>query len=369
MRYTRLDGLRGLLAVMVALNHSFMILSIPFFANIWGKNIFHFTDFQSKLQQLSMLIGNGGLAVSIFFVMSGFVLAESSKKWSFSPLQILSFYIRRLLRLYPVYLFLVIVSALYMWTVFEYKTYPIAAPWFHWWMQFEMTFKEFILNLTFIHTYLGGVTWTLRVIILASLFFPPMMYLSRKISTVANILVFILLAIASYKLLDFPNFNDLRFLYMFYLGGMLPRFQQKFESVPGLVIILLAAPLTFIALYSRYQTEIHNTGVIESIFAFLLLGVLAYNNKQNMLKFFDSKAFQFLGKISYSLYLVHFTVLYIFAKFILENVPSDLLASNYFLTHTFIFILTTILAIGLSIFVNKFIESPAQQLSRKVKFN
>jgi len=368
MRYTRLDGLRGLLAVLVALNHSFMILAIPVFANIWGQDIFHFTSVQSKLQQLSMLIGNGGLAVSIFFVLSGFVLAQSSKSWDFSLPQILTFYIRRFLRLYPVYLFLIIVSALYMWSGFVYKIYPAASSWFHWWMQFDMTLKELLLNATFVHTYLGGVTWTLRVILLASLLFPPMMYLSKKASLGINILVFFLLAWGSFKLLDFPGFNDLRFTYMFFLGSILPRFKEKFEMKIPSIIILLLIPLTVYVLNFRYQNEIHLAGLVESVYAFLILGLMSYN-KLRIFDFLDTKIFQFLGKISYSLYLVHFTVLYIFAKYALEYISPNLMSANYFLSHTIFFLVTTVLAIGVSVLVYRYLETPALALSKRVKIN
>jgi len=366
MRYIRLDGLRGLLSLIVALNHSFMIVAIPVFAGIWGQNILEFYTLQSKLQQIFMLIGNGGLAVSLFFVLSGFVLAKSSTNWNFSLPSSLVFYARRFLRLYPVYFFLILVSALYMWSGFEYKLFPAGSPWFHWWMNFDMTFKEFILNATFIHTYIGGVTWTLRVILLASLTFPPLFLLSKKLNLSANLFVFSLLAWASFDLLDFPNFNDLRFTYMFYLGMLIPKMEQFFESIPPKLIAVIILPLTFIALYFRYLFEIHLAGLVESIFSFFLLGILSYS-KSDVFRFLESSLFRFLGKISYSLYLVHFTVLYICGRFVLAYLPSSFLTANYFAVHSLIFVFTTLLAIGLSVLVNRFIETPAQELSRKIK--
>lgn len=367
MRYSKLDGLRGLLSVIVALNHSFMILTIPAFANIWGQNIFVFHDIQSKIQQLLMLVGNGGLAVSLFFVLSGFVLAESAKNWKFTPSETLTFYVKRFLRLYPVYLFLIIVSALYMWSGFTYKIFPAASPWFHWWMNFTMTIKELVLNATFIHTYLGGVTWTLRVILIASLFFPVMYYVSKRSSLLINLIFLFVLTFASFKALDFPNFNDLRFLYMFFLGMLLPRAKDWFSNISPKAIYLSAIPLLLVAFYFRYLFEIHLTGVVESAFSFLLLGILSFNQRTNIFGFLESKLCQFLGKISYSLYLVHFTVLYIVSRAVLEAVPSSFLTASYLFVHTALFITTTILAVVISLFVNKYIEAPAQALSRKVR--
>ena len=63
-RITKLDGLRGLLSLIVALNHSFLVVAIPAFANVWHQNYLDFYSFQSKVQQLFMILGNGGVARS-----------------------------------------------------------------------------------------------------------------------------------------------------------------------------------------------------------------------------------------------------------------------------------------------------------------
>lgn len=367
MRYTKLDGLRGILALMVAFNHAYMVIAIPSFASIWRHNVFLFTDLQSKLQQISMLLGNGGLAVTVFFVLSGFVLGEAAKKHDFTVGKAIAFYTRRLLRLYPVYLFLIVVSALYMWSGFTYEVYPAASKWFLWWMNFRMTFKELIYNTLFIHTYLGGVTWTLRVIIIASFLFPFMYFIFRRVNRFINFVIVLLLLVGSFTILDIKNFNDLRFLYMFYFGLTLPQWKEFFISIKGSVIKWSIVPLVFIALYVRYISDVFQAMVLETFIAWLILGVLAYNEKVGFLERLENKTFQFLGGISYSLYLVNFTVLYIFSKFVLENVSPSFLTRNYFLSHSLIFIITLGITILVSIGVHRFIEKPAQALSRKVR--
>jgi len=366
MRYTRLDGLRGLLSVIVALNHSFLILAIPASANIWGANIFIFHGLQSKLQQIFMLLGNGGLAVTIFFVLSGFVLGESFGKGRHTIKNSAVFLIRRLLRLYPVYLILVIVSALYMWSGFRYQTYQAASPWFHWWMNFEMSFKELLLNAFFIHIYLGGVTWTLRVIIIASLLFPLMYIIFKKASLLINFGLIVLLTIASFTIFDLHRFIDLRYLYMFYLGLTIPRSKHFFVSLQPALHAITLIPFVFIAFYLRFITDIYQAMVFESLFAWLLIGLIVYNSTRIFL-FLESRLFQFLGRISYSLYLTHFTVLYIFSKIVLDIIPAAILAQNYFLAHGLIFLVTLALTIPVSLLVHRFIESPAQSISRAVK--
>ena len=366
MRYIRLDGLRGILAVMVALNHAYMVIAIPSFASIWHQNIFLFHDLQSKIQQIFMLLGNGGLAVTIFFVLSGFVLGESAKKLDFTISKAITFYLRRLLRLYPVYLFLIAISALYMWSGFTYRIYPASSEWFRWWMNFQMTFKELVLNKLFVHTYLGGVTWTLRVIIIASFLFPFMYFIFLRANRVLSLGFVLLLLLAGFTIFDFQNFNDLRFPYMFYLGLTLPQWKGFFSSIRPSLVNWFIIPVIFTALYIRYISDVYQAMVLESLIAWLILGVLAYNEKVRFLKILEGKTFQFLGGISYSLYLVNFTVLYIFSKLVFENISPAFLTQNYLLSHSLIFIITLAITILLSIGVHRFIEKPAQALSRKV---
>src|SRR5258706_4544876 len=107
-RFTKLDGLRGLLSIIVALNHSFLVIAIPAYANVCGQNIWQYHDFQSKLQQIFMLLGNGGVAVTLFFFFFGLVLCGSLLRVGISPQGLLCFYVKSILRLYSVYIFFIL---------------------------------------------------------------------------------------------------------------------------------------------------------------------------------------------------------------------------------------------------------------------
>lgn len=363
VRFTKLDGLRGLLSIVVALNHSFLILAIPAYANVWGQNIFSFTDIQSKLQQIFMLLGNGGMAVTLFFVLSGLVMGQSLSRITLNTKGILGFYAKRMTRLYPAYLFLIVFSALYMRLGFVYRIYPAASTWFHWWMNFQMTFAEFLRNAFFISISLGGITWTLRVIVIASFLFPLFYFLTTKTNRFVDILLTIILVILSFTVLNIPGFRDLRYLYMFFLGLILPKFKSFFEKVPNWVILVTLPICLFIATDFRYLTDEYVGGVGESIVSWFYIGIMAYGSLVKVFNFLDAKFFGFLGKISYSLYLIHFSVLYIVAKFMFDYLPNLPFAQNYFIVHCSLFIISLILATGLSIFINKYIEDPSIRLA------
>ncbi|HAS69075.1 MAG: putative transferase transmembrane protein [Candidatus Collierbacteria bacterium GW2011_GWA2_42_17] len=365
-RFTKLDGLRGLLSLIVALNHSFLVIVIPTFANVWQQNPFIFHGLQSKLQQLFMFLGNGGAAVTLFFLLSGLVLGQSLSRTKMNFRGLTSFMVKRIIRLYPVYLFIVATTAIYMKFGFIYQTFPYSSSWFNWWMNFQMTFKELLLNIFFIHAYIGGVTWTLRVILIVSFIFPVFFLINKKTSWWLDILISFLLIYLSFTLLNIEGFRDLRYLYMFYLGLMIPKFKTLFSMASNRLVSVIL-PLALIPLLGfRYLTNEYQGGVVESIISFFLIGFAAYGNKVTALDFLNGKFFQFFGKISYSLYLIHFSVLYILSRIMFQSLPNLPYENQYLIIHLGLFLLSVIIATGVSFLVYKFIELPSHVLSTSV---
>jgi len=365
-RFTKLDGLRGVLSLIVALNHSFMVVVIPSFANVWQQNPLVFHGPESKLQQLFMLIGNGGAAVTLFFLLSGFVLGQSLSRTKLNFKGILAFLAKRIIRLYPVYLLIVFSTAIYMKLGFTYQTFPFSSAWFNWWMNFQMDFKELVLNILFTHAYVGGVTWTLRVILITSFIFPVFYSLNKKTSALVDILISIFLIYLSFTLLNIEGFRDLRYLYMFYLGQMLPKFQKQFSLAPNRLISIILPFATLLLLGYRYSTNEYQGGVVESIISFFIIGIAAYSEKVKSLNFLDSKLLQFYGKISYSFYLINFSVLYVFSRLMFQKLPNLPYQKEYLYIHLTLFLLSVLVTTGISLLVYKYIETPSKDLANNV---
>lgn len=365
-RFTKLDGLRGLLSLVVALNHSFLVVVIPTFADVWQQNPFIFNGLQSKLQQLFMFLGNGGAAVTLFFLLSGLVLGQSFSRIKMNFRGLTSFIVKRIIRLYPVYLFVVAITAIYMKFGFVYQTFPYSSSWFNWWMNFQMTLKELLFNIFFIHAYIGGVTWTLRVILIVSFIFPIFYLINKKTSWWLDILISFLLVYLSFTLLNIEGFRDLRYLYMFYLGLMIPKFKTLFSTISNRLVSIVLPFGLILLLGFRYLTNEYQGGVVESLVSFFLIGVAAYGDKVFVLGFLNRKVFQFFGKISYSLYLIHFSVLYILSRTMFQYLPNLPYANQYLIIHFSLFLLSVIVATGVSFLVYKYIESPSHSLSARI---
>ncbi len=360
-RYTKLDGLRGLLSLIVALNHSFLVVAIPSSANVWGQNYLTFTNLQEKLQQLFMVLGNGGAAVTLFFILSGMVLGQSMVRVEFSFRGLLGFYLKRILRLYPVYVFLIIATAIYMRFGFKYQVFPFASSWYLWWMNFDMTFREFLKNLFFIHIYLGGVTWTLRVILIASFIFPVFYQVSRRVGRLSNLIIAALLVLGSFTILNIGGFRDFRYLYMFYLGLILPKFSGLFVNLPGR-FIKISLPFGLVLLLTiRYIIGEYLGGLVESIVSWFLIGSIVYCVRLSIFDILNHKILLYFGKISYSLYLVHFSVLYLLARLMFWLLPSFPYSHSYLPIHLVLFALSLAVATVISLIVHRFIETPSSK--------
>lgn len=365
-RFFKLDGLRGILSLIVALNHSFMVVAIPTLASVWQQNPLIFHGIQSKLQQFFMFLGNGGAAVTLFFLLSGLVLGQSLAKTKMNPRGVISFFVKRLIRLYPVYLFIVLITTLYMKFGFVYQTFPYSSTWFNWWMNFQMTFKEFILNVFFIHAYVGGVTWTLRVILITSFIFPVFYLLNKKTTWWMDVIMTGLLMYLSFTLLNIEGFRDLRYLYMFYMGLMIPKFKDMFSAIPNWFAYISLPVAIIILLGYRYLTNEYTGGLVESIISFYIIGIAAYGSKVTFLNFLESKILMFYGKISYSLYLIHFSVLYVFGRTMFIFLPSLPYKDHYLIIHICLFVLSTIVATGISVLIYRFIELPSHTLASNI---
>lgn len=364
-RITNLDGIRGLLSLVVVLNHSFLVVAIPQDANVWGENYLKFVDFPSKIQQIMMILGNGGTAVSMFFVMSGYVLNFSLGKFTWSVSNYIRFLWKRFIRLYPAFFFTIFLISTARWLGFNYRTFPHASTWYHWWMNFDLSLKEFFLNTVFVNINLGGVTWTLRVIVLISFFAPALYYISKKLNSWQNILFAGLLTYLSFNLLNFENFRDFRYVYMFYLGLIIPEFEYLFKRLPGLLVYTSLPFLLYIMFTIRYQTNEYLGGVYESYISWLILGLTIYQSNLKIFTFLTHPWLLFIGKISYSLYLIHFTILYTFARIIFQFLPQINYTQHYLVTHFFLLGASAIVTIPLSWLVYSYIEKLPERLSNK----
>lgn len=260
MRYPAIDALRGFAALWVALYH------------LYGA-----ADSTGSL----MIVQSGHLGVYIFFVLSGFVIAKNLSG-SVDARTVTEFALRRSVRLDPTYW--TIIGASLLADAAVGRTYSPTS------VLGNMFYLDNLLGLTSI----VKVGWTLcyevQFYFLYALIAWACSAESSRARNLRRVIPFALLLAASLLLPINPAWC-LHAWYAFFLGVTV------WWAVAEEVSWRLPVAVSAVVLAFRADAE----GVATASTGLLILG-LALFHRLNAL---DTPVVQFLGRISYSLYLVH----------------------------------------------------------------
>ncbi len=275
-----LDGLRGVAALAVFLAHAL--------DQIWPA---YHTFAESRFQ-----LGNWGVVV--FFLCSGFIIPISLERQG----SLRRFWIRRLLRLYPLYWLSVVLCMLCALAgVSAFARATVARP-----------IGVFVANLTMFQAFLGypylnTVYWTLTVEMLFYLAISAL-FVGRMLRNTAPITAILLSATIAVELLA-PQAVGLIYLLplaLIFVGTIFYRIHQgtigrtPAAGVLALALAMLAAPLfgppdALAEQLPWFTAQISALGFFGAVF--LLRGRRT------------SPVALYLGRISYSLYLLHTLVI------------------------------------------------------------
>jgi len=359
-----LDGLRGLAACVVVVSHFFQIFAPSVFE---GKpEIVHFA-FESVAARTPLnLLFNGNFSVCVFFVLSGFVLS-----WRYfhtkDRIHIYSSALRRYFRLaVPAALSVVVAYAamrlgLGFFDDIRHATLssmpdPFAAS-----PNVLVMIREALFRTFFRYgSAYNPVLWTMTYELLGSfLIFGFLLTIGRWRFRVVGYAVLTVLFIDSYYLgfVLGMALSDLKY------NG---RDRLTFLRRPWITPLLLCAGL-FLGSYPYVGVE--NTVYFilarqsSSNFSFFVfyhtlgafLTLTALLNSPRLQSLFSRKPFSYLGNLSFSLYLLHFTVLcslgsYVFSRF------HPLL--SYGLSVALTVILTTPVMFALAHLFYRFVDAP-----------
>lgn len=348
--FPELDGLRFLAFILVFAHHNPFFLTVP---------------------SLVFLKAYGWLGVDLFFVLSAFLftrlLVEEYKKTE--KISFRKFYIRRIFRIYPVYILFVLVSVLFLyvtnhtfsdiefiriaglvtftdnimtaiygyhslstfshlWTIsFEEQFYlfvPLTI-----WLLVKMTKKRRIISL-FVFMFVFGV---LRQLLVESMEEFAAVWL-LPITRFESILGGVILGFGGYNfLLKYfsPLFAVLLGILSFFVFTLLPPLEENYSYVA--VYFLLIGLSTSLVLFGVSQSNI-------------------------LKKIFSTKILVYLGKRSYGLYLYHLFGIE-FSAYLLRGTSFG--ANNGFI----FFLLSLVITIFASILSYNLIEKPFLKLKKK----
>lgn len=300
MRLHRLDGLRGIAAMVVLLHHCLLtipVLAAPYFS-MPSNGIVAAVMARMPLH----LLWDGSAAVSLFFVLSGFVLTLATQR---AGLRWLRFDLQRLIRLYlPVWGALVLTVLLA--ALIRRDTYGGDSIWVH--KHAVPILPEAIEGAIVVRReiWMNSVLWSLKWEVIFSLALPAYLALGRCLSRVWPIVPVLCAVVSAIGLhIGWPY---LTYLPIFLCGVVLA---QHRDTASGWVSRAGQGRLTLIALLIGGAPWLLEPGSAQSGARFvayplastlLVAACLVPGAVGNSL---ESRWAQWLGRISFSLYLVH----------------------------------------------------------------
>ena len=354
-----LESIRGLAALSVALFHSFHLLPVDGI-RVYDRTLWNVPSTDGLLMRLIMIPFNGGAAVSLFFVLSGFVLALSLRRDDrILPLKGWAFVLRRLFRIYPT---LAINVGLYFVVIALIASYvPIipVSPFLPSQLVTNLLLKDFPVN---------PVTWSLMIELVAV----PFIFFSYCIARrwgVSGLVVLILLGIVTLfaKVLIFRMLIA-EFVFMFFLGMLVAEiWMQKLVSlnkgtariwiIAGIVVMLSAR---FVLGYGSKWSLLFEGFASAALIAALVLGP-----RFTLHDVLEMKPLRFLGRTSYSFYLYHPLALGVFVPTLTLMASPSWLQAHPFLGSAAIAITTVGATILLGYGSYVWTEKPMIRFSRR----
>jgi peptidoglycan/LPS O-acetylase OafA/YrhL len=283
----------------------------------WWVVLYHFREYlpAPSPEWLLALIARGYLAVDLFFILSGFVLALNyAESFQANLAGAVGFYRLRLARIYPLHF---VMLTLFLLNPLAIALFSANGDTSHYGSDYFVLSLFLVQNWGFSTELAWNVpAWSISTEFFAYLFFPLVaMLMGRVIVTVGSALfvtaaLLMALAIAAQAAGgslgdDIPGFGLTRCCLQFMLGMLVWRLRNRFGfTTPRLsrATILLAAGL----ILSYVLLPISDALVMPAAFALLVFGLADARARTGI--WLNASWLQTAGLISYSTYLSHFFI-------------------------------------------------------------
>ncbi len=356
--FPNLDGFRTISFLVVFLGHCFILFD-------FGERTFF-------IKCLNKILGKPGIGVHFFFVLSGFLISYLllSENEKFKRINILSFYMRRILRIWPVY-FLVIFFAVMLSAV--HRSF------------FSLHDADFFLITTFLTNFnlaIAGISslpitvlWSVAVEEQFYLILPLLMYFfSKKIFYFFPVLILAAIVFGVYHTqnINYVEFHTISVSGSLFLGCVIAylvlfkNFSTLFLSLNRLFILFVYAIFFGLHIFRDKVFSVEQSNVllyfVDSLFFafFILEQNYAKNSFYKMSKF---KILSALGKYTYGMYAYHM----IFISVIMIFIPSRMNPAHNYVIYFSLWLSALAATLLFSMLSYKYMEKPFLKL--KEKFN
>lgn len=339
-RNFRLDSLRGIAASVVVLHHAINLCDLTL-----GDRAFTPLESADLPGRAVLSVVSGSMAVNIFFILSGAVLANSlMREQNFSLTTCASFVVRRALRIYPALIVAVVAMGLAGHWIVGPGWHPYAA-------------TEILQNALLLTNDIIGPTWTLQVEMLMVPLILLAGFLNRMIGTAALVLflLFGLYCLLQGTPLGLSILNIA--IFSFGLGMLVPTnlMKETFKNAPQWLWWVSLSLLPIVRLF--LPVDKLEPLIFTLLLSFCAVGSLYYNAAAPRTAL-DNASLRFMGKISYSLYLNHAIVIYSLFPLMLLIFGQRFITENAILVGTVFGFLSLAITTPIAAVSERFLERP-----------
>jgi peptidoglycan/LPS O-acetylase OafA/YrhL len=353
-----LNGIRAIAAISVVLFHTSLSLDLfgldPYI--IWGKLE------NNKPQGFRM----GSYAVTVFFTLSGFLITYLLlKEQQIREINLKNFYIRRALRILPLY-FLVLVFSLIIYKLIDVPfSKSIVLYYLFFLANIPATLERAISHM--------GFYWSLGVEEQFYLVWPLFIKLSKSRylkNAILLLLLFFLLRGLFWLLKlndpDYEIFNKFLGLNRYHnlitggVAAMLFIRQDMFfiRFFTNKYVVVIAWIILFLPSLKAFRAPAFHEIVSLSTVAIIISQITAKNKWVNL----ENKVMDFLGRISYGIYMTHSIIIVLLSKLIGK------FADQSTLNYIFIFAIVPLITIVISTILYHYFESWFLNLKKRFAF-
>jgi len=333
----RLESLRGLAALLVCVHH--------------GMSVFADNAPLAAMDAL-LFAFNSAAAVIFFFVLSGYVLGRALERDG----TFVTYLARRLFRLLPPFV-VVLLFTFACERLFRIDPIPSGLmPGFQRMFWPQPTWDALWDNLLLRSFTVNGPTWTLLLELLGALMLPFVVAAHVRIEQRWRWALFGVIA----TLLAISPYHMLLWFYSGYfltkeIGALLAgrRWLAATTFVVGLIGLETAGT----------NSEFYAVGIVipSAMSAALMIGAVAASRE--LLQWTTVAPLRFLGRISYSLYLVHWPIFYVCALLAVICRPA---VPTHIWGNLLVMVTSAIVAVGIAALSYRFVEAPSIRAGKSV---
>ncbi|MEB0010819.1 acyltransferase [Glaciimonas sp. Cout2] len=335
-KINEITGLRGIAALMVMYTHFVSWFSLPLRTNFSGE-----------------------IGVTIFFSLSGFLMAYLYIEKNFSTSDVIEYAISRFSRIAPAYLFIIFIAYIISTKLDPHFIYDI-------------TNRNIIRHILFSGNI--AVFWSITPEVEFYFLFIFIWAAASRLVVRFDIVALLALILGSIVLLSYRDIFPGTFvgskLHFFLFGVIAGAMRSKIKEGQGrkamtllhlaLVSLVVLMEMGLISLPFADNKEFYNS-ILTAIFGAFLVFSFTFPSAIGKL-FLENRLVIFCGECSFSIYLLHMPVLYLYKK-ILPGQPADLVSIGA----NIIFFTSLVIIVLLVSWLNfQYIEKPGARLIKSL---